>query len=377
MAKFFALTSAGLVEALEEELHFFGLSKTQRTVGGVYFETNWRGCYLANLCSRIATRVVLPVLDFPAYQPDDIYHNLKKHDFTKYINVDQTLAVDAKVLNSKLTDQRLVALKAKDAIVDQFREKFERRPNVDKQDADMWIFIRVVKNQVTVSVDTSGGPLFKRGYREKMVDAPMKEHLGAGLLKMTSWHPEKPLVDLMCGSGTFLIEAGLMGLSQAPGVSRKKFAFQNFKNFQADVFDETLNSVLEVEKEENENLKLVGFDINSNAVKAARTNVRSAGLEGVVDIQRASVDLVKNPFPEETGVVVANPPYGERLGSVETLKDVYRDLGYTLKKEFKGWEFWVLSGESELTYSLGMKATLKRPVKNGPIDCRWIKYEIR
>lgn len=377
MAKFLALTSVGLVEALEKELQEIGITKTKAGRGGVFFESNWQGCYKANLCSRLATRIVLPVLDFPAYQPDDIYHNILKHDFTKYMNPNQSLAVDATVRESKLSDQRIVALKTKDAIVDQFREKTGgTRPDVDKKGADMWVLVRVVKNQVSVSIDTSGGPLFKRGYREELVEAPLKEHLAAGLLRLTEWDRKTPVVDLMCGSGTFLIEAAMMAMNVAPGTLRKKFAFQNFASYSKEAFEQVLEEVLAQEKDEP-GVVFFGYDIDNKSVKAARTNVRAAGLSDFIKIERKSVDMVTNPLPGQTGMLLANPPYGERLGSVEALKDVYRDMSFALKKEFQGWTFWMLSGEPELSTALKLKSSRKFPVMNGNIECRWLKYEVR
>ena len=381
LAKFLAQTSSGLVEALEKELHSLGLENTSRAPSGVYFESNWKGCYLANLCLRTATRVVLPVLDFPAYQPDDIYHNVLKHDFTKYFDVDQTLAVDASVGDSKIRDRRIVGLKLKDAVVDQFREKYDRRPNVDKENPDQLILLRLVKNQASVSIDTSGLPLFKRGYRKELVDAPLKEHLAAALLLMSNWDGKQPIIDLMCGSGTFLIEAAMIAGNVPTGVDRKKFSFQKFKTFSQDEFQEVLDQVLErehelVESEEEKPPRFIGYDISGKAVKAARKNVAAAGLSDYIKIFKSGADMVENGFGDEKGVIVANPPYGERLGSVEELRDTYRDLGYILKKEFSRWSCWILSGEPKLTPEIKMKSTVKMPVRNGRIDCRWIRYDI-
>jgi len=373
MAKFLAQTSRGLGGALEAELHALEIAKTTITPHGVSFESNWQGCYRANLQLRTASRILLPVLDFPAYQTEDIYNNLKKHDFTKYCKPNQTLAVNASVSESKLRDQRIVALKVKDAIVDQFRDKFGHRPDVEKSDPDLLIHVRVYKNTVSVSIDTTGLPLFKRGYRKQAGDAPLKEHLAAGLIQLTGWKCDVPVVDLMCGSGTFLIEAALMALKQSPGLNRKKFAFQNFTLYDEGQFNQEVEAALSDEIEELP-YKFYGYDIDFRAVKLARANVMSAGLSDLIEINKAPVDTVEAPCAE--GMVVVNPPYGERLGNPEVLKDDYRDLGFILKNQFKGWPCWILSGKPELISAMKLKSSRKHFIMNGPIECRWLRYDM-
>jgi putative N6-adenine-specific DNA methylase len=188
MPRFIALTSRGCVDVLLDELKSMGLENLEKTPGGVYFQGPWSHCYRANLQSRIATRVLLTILDFPAYNPEDLYNNIRKHDFTKYIDPQQTIAVDSSTNSEIFRDQRFVALKVKDAIVDQFREKFDIRPDVDSKNADLVINVRVQDSFVNVGIDTSGSALFRRGYREEQVDAPLKEHLGAALIRMTEWN---------------------------------------------------------------------------------------------------------------------------------------------------------------------------------------------
>lgn len=373
MAKFLALTSRGLEPALLEELVELGVQKPKLVGQGVEFESNWEGCYRANLQLRTATRVILPILDFPAYQNEDLYNNIKRHDFTKYISPEQTLAVDAKVRDSRtFRDQRFVALKVKDAIVDQFRERFGKRPNVDPEKPDMQVMVRVVQTKVSVAIDTSGESLSHRGYREKSVMAPLREHLAAGLLRMAEWNPEIPLVDPMCGSGTFLIEAALRAKNVPAGALRKHFAFEYLKNFQPEIWRKVKGQAETQGRDAKP--QLFGFDKSPEAIRAARQNAARAG---VTDLVRFKVGDVKSLVrPVESGMLIVNPPYGERLGAKESLATTYENLASTMKNEFKGWSCWLLSGDEEATKALHLKTSRKIRVYNGTIECRFLRYDM-
>lgn len=375
MPRFIALTSRGCVDVLLEELQSMGLENLQKTPGGCFFEGPWAHAYRVNLQSRIATRVLLTILDFSAYNQDDLYNNIRKHDFTKYIDPSQTIAVESSTSSEIFRDQRFVALKVKDAIVDQFREKYDVRPDVDSKNADFVINVRVQGSSVSVGLDTSGSALFRRGYREERVDAPLKEYLAASLLRMTGWNGEVPLVDPMCGSGTILIEAALQGLGISPGTLRRRFAVQKWKVFQREAWEQETASALATEKEFPPGL-LFGSDIDRKAVSAAKTNARAADVADLISFSTNGVDMISPP-EGPPGIVIVNPPYGERLGELDLLKDSYRDLGFTLKTKFKGWTAWVLSGDPELPGLMGLKSTRRIPVFNGPIECRFLKYEIR
>jgi putative N6-adenine-specific DNA methylase len=374
MARFFAMTSRGLSDVLEEELKQLGFDRTLKGLGGVFFDSNWAGCYRANLRLRTATRILLPILDFPAYQPDELYHNILKHDFTKYISPEGTIAVEAKVREcGAFRDQRFVAMKVKDAIVDQFREKFGSRPDVETQNPDLRIIIRGVKNNFSVSIDTTGEPLFKRGYRVEQVQAHLKEHVAAGILKMTGWAGETSVVDPMCGSGTILIEAALMALNVAPGTLRKGFAFQRLSGFKREEWEHEVTEALNEEKETLP-FKFFGFDIDRDALKAAKRNAFEAGVADYIEFQRHPMETLTAPC--EKGVLVVNPPYGERLGVKDELLDTYKDLAHILKTNFKNWECYVLSGDPDLSRAMHLKAERKFPVFNGPIECRVLKYKM-
>ncbi len=374
MPKFFAMTSRGLQDVLEQELKDLGFTKVLKGQGGVFFDTNWAGCYRANLRLRTATRVILPILDFPAYNPEELYNNIKKHDFTKYIEQSGTVAVESAVRDSEIfRDSRFVSLKIKDAVVDQFREKYGERPNVDSKQPDLPLLVRSIRNQFSVSLDTSGGSLFKRGYRVAMVDAPIKEHVAAGLLKMTEWKMDKPILDPMCGSGTFLIEAALMALKISPGTLRKHFAFKKWKGFQVEEFDKEVDEAINEEITELP-FKFYGFDVSHDAIKASRQNIAAAGLEDYIEIARSPIETLNPPVAD--GIMITNPPYGERLLEKNEAIEVYKNLAFLLKSKFKGWDAFVLSGDPELSSAMRLKAERKFPVYNGPIECRLLKYNV-
>ena len=381
MPQFLATTALGLVEVLEKELKSFGIEHTEKINGGVFFESNWEGCYNVNLRSQIASRVLKPILDFPAYHGEDIYHNIMKHDFTKYIDPDQTIRVEASLKECKIQDQRFLAMKTKDAIVDQFREKFDRRPDVDNSSPDMKIYIKGYKNQFSVAIDTSGDSLFMRGYRLTAGDAPLKENLAAGLLALSEWTPEKPLIYPLCGSGTLLIEAALKASRIAPGTLRKRFGFQNLKNYQEDVWEKLVQKAMDEEIEEPD-VHLYGYDIDRQVIQAAKQNARRAGVEHLIKFKAESVATLKPPVLEEgeaalqPGFILTNPPYGARIGDEDNLRDVYRDLAHSMKVGFKGWTGWILSGNKDLIMDLKLKSTRKHFVYNGNIECRFLKYDI-
>lgn len=373
MPEFFASTPKGLVEPLEKELTALGLHVLERTAGGVFFESNWEGAYKANLWSRTASRILKPVLEFSAYQPEELYNQIRRHDFTKYIKPNQTICIDATIKESMMHDQRFVAMKVKDAIVDQFRDKFDVRPDVDNIDPDLRIHVRAMKNQFMIALDTSGDSLFMRGYRKETGEAPLKENLAAGLLLLSEWDCKSPLVDFMVGSGTFLIEGAMMALRIAPGLQRKGFGFQRWLNYDKAVWENLVDEAMDQELEDLP-FKLYGYDIDRRVLVIAKENAKRAGVDNVIEFKREPVATVEPPV--ESGLIIVNPPYGARIGDEDNLRDVYRDLSFTLKHRFKGWDAWILSGNKDLIGDLKLKSTRKHFVFNGNIECRWLKYSM-
>lgn len=373
MPQFYASTSRGLSEALAQELRQLGLKVGGVDQQGCSFEGPWLDCIKANLRSRIATRIALPVLDFPAYKEEEIYNNVLKHDFTRYLSSEMTFAVKAKIKDCAIKDQRMLAMKVKDAIADQFTDKYGKRPNVEKETPDVRIFIFGSKNEFRLSVDTTGYSLSQRGYRGETVEAPMREHVAAGLLSLTNWDRKTPLVDPMCGSGTLLIEAALMLKSISTGTFHKKFSFQKFTHVPQDQFDGELNEAL-AEETDDVAIKLYGFDKSYNNIQAARQNAIDAGVDDIIEFKKANAVQLKPPV--EKGMMVVNPPYGVRLGNEFFLEELYRDWAFNLKSHYKGWDVWLLSGDPQWTRFLKMKATKRTPIDNGGVDCRWIHYKI-
>ncbi|MGE3975141.1 MAG: class I SAM-dependent RNA methyltransferase [Bdellovibrionales bacterium] len=376
---FYALTARGLSETLQKELISHGFKTAGVYQGGVLFKSDWKGCYYANLWLRTASRIVKPIAEFDVTDGEDLYEQVRKHDFTQYIDVTQTLFVEASVANTPgLTDQRFVAMKTKDAIVDQFRDKFGERPSVDRDTAGLRIWIRIQSNKVMMGIDTTGEPLFKRHYRVESVPAPVKEHVAAGLLQLTGWDQQTPLLDPMCGSGTFLVEAAMLASRMAPGILKTDFAFQKYKNYDEAAWDEIVQAAQEQELEEL-TVPLFGFDADREAMQAARANAKAAGFAKNIQIHRSSVDI--SELPEEMagikGTIIVNPPYGERLEKDEPLlQDVYKDLGFALKTRYKGWRVWVLSPRRDLTDLMAMKPFKRYKVWNGPIECEFSGFDV-
>lgn len=374
MPQFYASTSRGLSEVLSEELKSFGIKVGKADQQGVSFEGPWSDCAIANLRSRVATRISLPILDFPAYKIDELYNNVQKHDFTKYLTPKMTFSIKAKLKKCSITDQRILAMKVKDVIADQFNEKFGIRPSVDKKLPSVRFFIFGSKNEYRLSVDTSGHSLSQRGYREYSVEAPMREHVAAGLLQLTNWDMKTPLVDPMCGSGTLLIEAALALKSVSPGTFHKKFSFQNFEHVPPKLFDDEIEKVL-AEENDGPGFKLYGFDKLGDNIKAAQKNAIEAGVDDMIEFKRANAVTLDPPV--EKGMIVVNPPYGIRLGDEFFLEELYKNWSHNLKTNYGGWEAWVLSGDPKWTRFLRMKAEKRHPIDNGGVDCRWIHYKIK
>lgn len=373
MPQFLASTAKGLVDALEKELQDLGYSNLKKISSGVFFDSNWEGVYRLNLQSRLASRILKPVLDFPAYNGDDLYNNARKHDFTKYIEPNQTIKIEASVKESAIKDQRFLAMRVKDAVVDQFREAFDVRPDVNTESPDLRVYVKAIKNHFHVMIDTSGDSLFMRGYRKDTGEAPMKENLAAGLLKLAEWDQKSPVVDPMCGSGTILIEAAMMALNMAPGSHRRHFGFMDLKGFDEAVWEKAVDEVASVEKQELD-FNFYGYDLDRKVLQAAKDNARRAGVDHVIQFKAESIATVAPPV--EKGLLITNPPYGARLGDEENLRDVYKDLGYTLKHRFKGWDAWILSGNKDLILDMHLKASRKHFVYNGPLECRFLKYSM-
>jgi putative N6-adenine-specific DNA methylase len=378
MPRFLGITSRGLIEPMADEFKDLGFKFPKVRPDAVEVEGSWADLYQLHLQSRIASRFLLPVSDFEAFTEDDLYAGIfKRHDFTKYIGPNQTLRVEAHVREHRqFTDQRFVAMKVKDALVDQFWKKYDARPSVgDEENADLRVVVRVVGKNVSVSIDLTGETLSVRGYRKFAGAAPLRETVAAGLLRLAGWQPGQALVDPFCGSGTILIEAALAASGPAASKRRRPFAFEKLNNFQPEVWAKVSRSV--ARKAPPAKPFLFGYDLDSGVLEKARANARAAGVENWILFQQRDMRELKVPRVEAPGLLITNPPYGERLDEREVAKKLMSDFSTTLKHEFKGWDAWILSGNPEASAALRLKAERRAPVWNGPIECRFLRYPLR
>ncbi len=377
MPVFLAITSRGLLEPLAEEIKSLGVKRVKPRADAVEFEGSWADCYRVHLRCRLATRILLPVSDFIAYNQDELYYGiLKKHDYTKYILPTQTLRVEAHVREHRnLTDQRFVAMKVKDALVDQFREKYDERPSVGTDElADLRVVVRIVRNEVSVALDITGDSLSNRGYRQFMGDAPLREQVAAGLLRLAKWTPPTPIVDPFCGSGTILIEAALDAYGYLATRRRRTFAFEKLQGFQEPVYRELKKDLLR--KAAPKVPMFYGYDKDASVIEKARSNARAAGVENWIQFQRKDVRELQAPLGIECGKIITNPPYGERLEEEADAKELMSEFSGTLKNHFKGWDVWILNGNPVVMAGLRLKAKVKIPIWNAQIECRFLNYPI-
>lgn len=368
----FAAVPRGAEEIAAAELNALGAQNIRAGKGGVAFVADRLGLYKANLWLRTASRVLVQLVVFPCTNPAELYQGVHAIDWTKMITPDMTLAVDCSLRDSALTHSGFVALKTKDAIVDCIREACGSRPNVDTSAPDVRINVHLHKNVCTVSLDSSGDPLDRRGYRLERNEAPLRETLAAAVVALTGWDGSIPLADPMCGSGTIPIEAALVAGRVAPGLQRS-FGFQRWLDY-----DERLWARL-LKEADNSIRKLpvgliTGYDLDSRALACATRNAAKAGFEGQLHFFHAALDAFQ---PDgDKGVVIINPPYGKRLGEEEELKELYCQIGDIMKKRCRGWTGYVLTGNLELAKYIGLKASRRFVLFNGAIECRLLKYEL-
>ena len=365
-----AKTFQGLEEILAEELTTLGANDIQIGRRMVSFTGDKRMMYKANFCLRTAIRILKPIKNFTEKYADEVYNQIQAIPWEEYLDVNKTFAIDAVVFSEEFRHSKFVSYKVKDAIVDYFRKKTGKRPSVRINNPDVLLNIHIAQTTCTLSLDSSGESLHRRGYRQEQVDAPLNEVLAAGMLLMTGWRGECDLIDPMCGSGTIPIEAALIARNIAPGVFRKGFAFEKWVDFDSEMFDEIYND----DSQEREfTHKIYGYDNNPKANEIATHNIKAAGVS-------KDVTLKLQPFqqfeqPQEKSIIVMNPPYGERI-STNDLLGLYQMIGERLKHAFVGNEAWVLSYREECFDQIGLKPSKKVPLFNGALECEFRKYEI-
>ena len=372
MENFFATCPRGLELLLADELRQLEAEKIHAVGGGVEFGGDFLLCYQVNLESRIASRVLWHVATGGYGNEDDIYRAAYTQPWTDWFDPGRTIRVDVSAIKSPLTSLNFVTLKIKDAVCDKIRRLSGRRPDVDTRRPDIPIQGHLTDRDFTLYLDTTGEPLFKRGQRMATGEAPLRENLAAGILRLAGWVPGTPLLDPMCGSGTILLEAAHMALDVAPGLGRH-FAFEKFKNFDAHRWRELWQRSAARQKPKVP-LAIYGSDSSGDVLKAARANLMAAGLENVVSLKRANVLDISAPAKE--GIIVTNPPYGVRLGEQQALAEFYPKLGDVLKKQFSGWRAYLLSGDMRLPKLIRLAASKRTPLYNGALECRLFEYKM-
>lgn len=345
-----------------------GAGELAQTPGGVAFSGNWEICYRANLWSRVASRVLWKVQGFQYRNEDDLYNAVKAIDWPRHFPVDRTLRVNVTAQKSPLKSLEFATLRIKDAVCDRFREGLGRRPDVERTAPDVRVHAFLEKDKGTLYLDTSGEPLFKRGWRAGQGEAPLRENLAAGIVMLTGWRPQEPLLDPMCGGATLLVEAAAMARGRAPGAKRS-FGFEKLSTFSPGLW-----ASVRQESKDLADCRLYGSDNDLEALKAARRNLAAAGVERWVKLERA--DVLERSAPAPAGVMVMNPPYGERMGSAGELARFYPKLGDCLKKRFSGWRCYIFSADLRLPKLIRLEPSRRTPLWNGALECRLYEFEI-
>lgn len=369
---FFSPCPRGLEAVLAEELSVLGAKAVEPTHGGVGFKGDWQTCYRVNLESRIATRVLWKITEGRYRGEEDIYRIAYAPTWARWFTPDETIRVYVTAQRSPLKSLEFVTLRIKDAVCDHFRTVSGKRPSVDTANPDVRVHAFLTKDTVSLYLDTSGEPLYKRGFKHAAVEAPLKENLAAGILRLAGWIPGEPLVDPMCGSGTFLIEAAQMSLDVAPGLGRH-FGFEKLRNFDRAAWV-ALRQAAEARRKPAQALAIYGSDLVAEQVRRAGVNLKAAGLEGCVRLMQA--DLLELDPPAEAGVMVSNPPYGVRIGEESELEAFYPELGDALKAHWAGWRCHFLSADPALPKGMGLKASRRTPLFNGALECRLYEYRM-
>ncbi len=372
MEKFFAPCPRGLSAPLAQELALLGAQHIKADDSGVAFEGTLVDAYRVNLQSRIASRVLWQLAHFPYGEEQHIYDAVFLLPWTQLFEVSHTIKVEINAVRCPLKSLDFITLRIKDAVCDKFREVVGSRPSVATREPDVRVHAFLDATHAWIYLDLSGEPLFKRGSREHTGTAPLKKNLAAGIIALSGWKPDEAFLDPMCGSGTFLIEAAEIALNIAPGATRE-FSFQKLKNFDAAAWSKMLSEARAAEKPKTL-LSIYGSDMYGYALDDAFANLEANGLVDCVRLKQANVLEISAPEPE--GVLVTNPPYGERLGETAELTELYPKLGDLLKQKFAGWRAYFFTGDTGLPKGVRLSASKKTPLFNGKIECRLYEYKV-
>jgi len=364
---YFASCPRGLESLLLQELSSFGGKELRQTPGGIAFSGTWEICYRANLWSRIASRILWQVGEFKYANEKDLYDAARAIAWPGYFSVQNKIRVNVTAQKSPLKSLEFATLKIKDAVCDLFRDRVGSRPDVDRAAPDVRIHAFLEEAKGVLYLDTSGEALFKRGWRMDIAEAPIRENLAAGIIMLSGWKFDQPLLDPMCGGGTLLSEAAAMARGRAPGAKRS-FGFEKLNAFGSKSWEEVKGERKGAPAEP----RLYGSDTDPEALNAARRNLGAAGVERWVKLEQA--DVLDRAAPESAGVMVANPPYGERIGSADELAALYPKLGDALKRRFPGWRCYFFTSDFRLAKLIGLKPSRRTPLWNGALECRLYEF---
>ncbi len=366
-----ATTFHGLEDVLVNELMKLGARDIVPFKRGVSFTGDKGFMYKANLCLRTALKVLVPIYSFTAENEHELYDKMKEYEWEELLNTDDTLAINATVNSEEFDHSLYISQKTKDAICDRFVEKFNVRPNVDLDRPTVRIYVHIFKNQVNVSLDSSGDSLFKRGYRVDIDTAPMKEVLAAGIVLLSNWQPHLPLIDGMCGSGTLGIEAALYANNIPPGVFREEFGFMKWHDFDKELWDTIYDSCINRIKDDMPTI--ISSDIEIIPLEMAKRNGGVAKVDDVIQYEHISFFDIMPTKPH--GTILLNPPYDERI-KMEDTNAFYKQIGDKLKKDFGGWTCWIISSNMEAIKSIGLHPSKKMTLFNASLECKLLKYEM-
>ena len=369
---YFAQIADGLEATGAAELVELGAVDTRPVRRGIHFKADRSSLYRINYCARLNSRVLAPIQSFACPDASAIYRAARRIDWTRFFGLDQTFAVFASTAGSTVPHSQFAGLKLKDAVADQFREAFGRRPNVDPRTPDLWINLYVEKDRGTISVDTSGGSLHRRGYRIRSGDAPMQETVAAAMVRLSGWDGRRPLADPMCGSGTLIIEAVMAYCRIPAGYLRHRFGFQQLPDYDPNVWKTVKDEAASRIRKLADRL-IYASDIDPQAVSATRANCKMVPHARTVNVLRMDFRQIEGL---ENRVILCNPPYGIRMKRQDGLEDFYRQLGDFLKQRCKGSEAYIYFGNREMIKRIGLKPAWKKPLRNGGLDGRVVKYEM-
>lgn len=387
MPQFFATCATSLEYLLVDELKALGADEVKEGLSIVNFEAEWQTVYDVLMWSRIASRILFPIAHFEAKDEQTLYDQISIIDWSQHISSKSTFLINSQSFRSDLSHTQFISQRIKDGIVDHFTDMEEERPNVEFEQPDVVIQCRIRQNQVIISIDLAGIGMHRRGYRLQGAAAPIKENLAAALLVRSGWQkachdPSQEILSLydpMCGSGTFLVEAATMALDIAPGINREYLGLFGWQQFKKNLWQTTVeNAKLKQQQSNNrEKLKIIGSDINPKAINSAQSNIDLADLEDVIELHIAGLDQIDQIERPESGIVIVNPPYSERLGEYDEVKQLYGELGHTLKNEFVGWNASVLSPDKTFGHSLGIRAKKIYKFNNASIACELLNFELK